>query len=65
MKFCPFEQVHIVDHSGLVDESAARVQAVREAIGPNVDILLDFHGRSGRQWRSGWKKRCARSADVH
>lgn len=45
MKFCPFEKVHIVDHSGLVDESAARVQAVREAVGPNVDILLDFHGR--------------------
>ena len=45
MKFCPFEQVHVLDRSGLVDESAARVQAVREAVGPNIDILLDFHGR--------------------
>ena len=45
MKFCPFEQARLVDHSGLVDDAAARVQSVREAVGPNVDILLDFHGR--------------------
>ena len=45
MKFCPFEQVRLVDHSGLVDDAANRVQAVREAVGPNVDIMLDFHGR--------------------
>ena len=45
MKFCPFEQVRLVDHSGIVDDAAGRVQAAREAVGPNVDILLDFHGR--------------------
>lgn len=45
MKFCPFEKVHVVDHYQIVEEAAARVQAVREAVGNGVDILLDFHGR--------------------
>ncbi len=47
LKFCPFEKVHILDHYALVEEAAARVQAVREAVGSKVDILLDFHGRVG------------------
>ncbi len=45
MKFCPFDKVHVVDHYGIVEEAARRVQAVREAVGSDVDILLDFHGR--------------------
>src|SRR5438105_2092595 len=45
MKFCPFEKVRIVDHYRIVEDAAARVQAVREAVGNDVDILLDFHGR--------------------
>ncbi len=45
MKFCPFSKVKIVDHYQIVEEAAARVQAVREAVGTGVDILLDFHGR--------------------
>lgn len=45
MKFCPFEKVHVLDHYQLVEEAAARVQAVREAVGNGIDILLDFHGR--------------------
>ncbi len=45
MKFCPFGKVRIVDHYQIVEEAAARVQAAREAVGPGVDILLDFHGR--------------------
>lgn len=45
MKFCPFEKVRIVDHYQVVEEAAARVQAVREAVDSGVDILLDFHGR--------------------
>ncbi|HZP83489.1 MAG TPA: galactonate dehydratase [Chthonomonadaceae bacterium] len=45
MKFCPTERVRIVDHYQVVEEAAARVQAVREAVGTGVDILLDFHGR--------------------
>jgi len=45
MKLCPFEKVRIVDHYRIVEEAAARVQAIREAVGSEVDILLDFHGR--------------------
>ena len=45
MKFCPIEKVHPVDHYSIVEAAAARVQAVREAVGNEIDILLDFHGR--------------------
>ncbi len=45
MKFNPFEKVHAVDHYSIVEDAAARVQAVREAVGSRIDILLDFHGR--------------------
>jgi len=45
MKFCPFDRVHVVDHYRVVEEAGRRVQAVREAVGNDVDIMLDFHGR--------------------
>jgi galactonate dehydratase len=45
MKFCPFEKVKIVDSYDVVENAAARVAAVREAVGTGADILLDFHGR--------------------
>jgi galactonate dehydratase len=45
MKFCPFDRVKGVDSYQVVEEAAARVAAVREAVGSGVDILLDFHGR--------------------
>jgi galactonate dehydratase len=45
MKFCPFEKVKLIDHVSVVEDAAERVAAVREAVGSNVDILLDFHGR--------------------
>ena len=45
MKFCPFEKVKVVDHYSVVEDAAARVAAVREAVGSGIDILLDFHGR--------------------
>lgn len=45
LKFCPFDRVHIVDHYSVVEEAAIKVQAVREAVGNEVDIMLDFHGR--------------------
>jgi len=34
-----------VDMEGAVDFGAARVQAVREAVGPDVKLAVDFHGR--------------------
>src|ERR1051326_1131150 len=39
LKFCPFEKVKLVDHYSVVDEAAARVAAVRGAVGSEVDIL--------------------------
>src|SRR5258708_38281850 len=45
LKFCPFNQVQILDHFGVVEEAAARVAAVREAVGNSFDIMVDFHGR--------------------
>jgi len=44
LKFCPLGKTHVVDHYQVVEEAAARVQAVREAVGSGVDVMLDFHG---------------------
>lgn len=34
-----------VDRPATVDEAVQRVAAVRETVGPNIDIAVDFHGR--------------------
>jgi galactonate dehydratase len=47
MKFTPLGKSHVVERYSFVEAAAARVQAVREAIGNGVDILLDFHGEVG------------------
>src|SRR5262249_15602704 len=44
-KVTPIQKVPVVDHYQIVAAAAARVQAVREAVGNGVDIMLDFHGR--------------------
>lgn len=38
--------VAMVDSPEYVDRQVRRVQAVREAVGPQFDIALDFHGRT-------------------
>ena len=43
MNACP--RMGYVDIDGAVAASAARFRAVREAVGPDVGIGLDFHGR--------------------
>ena len=30
----------------ILEKSVERVKAVREAVGPDIDICLDYHGRS-------------------
>lgn len=37
-----------LDRTRLVDEAVARVAAIRDAFGPDLDIALDFHGRVPR-----------------
>ncbi len=45
LKFAPFPKNYsLLRENELIDETAARVGAVREAVGENVDICLDVHG---------------------
>ncbi len=39
--------VEIIDTKRYVDEQARRFSSLREAVGPEVDIAIDFHGRVG------------------
>jgi len=39
------EELQIVDSYEKINESVERIAAVREAVGPNIGIGIDFHGR--------------------
>ncbi|WP_261303759.1 galactonate dehydratase [Paenibacillus andongensis] len=39
------EEMHYIDSISKVDEAIARIAAVREAVGKDVGIGIDFHGR--------------------
>lgn len=39
------EEMNYIDSYDKIDQAVARLQAVREAVGPNVGIAIDFHGR--------------------
>ncbi|MFC6102217.1 galactonate dehydratase [Olivibacter domesticus] len=39
------EELQYVDSYNKIDEAIARIAAVREAVGPDVGIGIDFHGR--------------------
>jgi galactonate dehydratase len=39
------EEMHYIDSLSKVDEAIARIAAVREAVGKDVGIGIDFHGR--------------------
>ena len=45
IKTVPMPPTNALDGIHIVKESAAKLAAVREAVGDSVDILLDFHGR--------------------
>ncbi|MEI9407226.1 galactonate dehydratase [Mesorhizobium salmacidum] len=42
------EELQIVDSHDRIDAAVERVATVREAVGPNVGIAVDFHGRVHR-----------------
>jgi len=44
-KTCPFKAVRFAEDRRFVDEVVARVAALRDAVGPEAAIGLDFHGR--------------------
>jgi len=45
LKVGVLSQVNIVDNLALVEENVAHFAGLREAVGKNVDIGIDFHGR--------------------
>ncbi|MBA8794791.1 galactonate dehydratase [Friedmanniella endophytica] len=45
IKLTGTEAVGYVDSRATIDAAVARIAAVREAVGPSVDIAVDFHGR--------------------
>jgi galactonate dehydratase len=40
-----FDAVRFVESKAFVDDGVERMAALREGVGPNVDIGIDFHGR--------------------
>ncbi|RWP04020.1 galactonate dehydratase [Mesorhizobium sp.] len=42
------EELQIVDSHDMIDAAVERVAMVREAVGPNIGIAVDFHGRVHR-----------------
>jgi len=45
MKTCVFDRVRIVDTPQVVEDAAARLAAMRAAVGPGIDLAVDAHGR--------------------
>lgn len=48
MKMNGTEELQIVDSHDKIDAAVERVALVREAVGPNIGIAVDFHGRVHR-----------------
>jgi galactonate dehydratase len=45
VKTSPFQAVRFVESGEFVENAAARIAALRQAVGKTVDIGIDFHGR--------------------
>ncbi len=45
MKMVPFDATPILAGRPYIDAAVAKVRAVREAVGPEVELMLDAHGR--------------------
>ena len=46
VKFCPLPALHPVESAAVIEKAVELVAAARQAVGNQVDILLDFHGRA-------------------
>ncbi len=46
VKFCPVDPARPLEGPSFIRKAVERVKAVRESIGWEVDLLLDFHGRT-------------------
>jgi galactonate dehydratase len=45
LKMAPFNATEILASSSAVDAAIAKVAAVRDAVGPTIDVMIDAHGR--------------------
>jgi galactonate dehydratase len=45
MKMAPFEATPMLAGRKVIDAGIAKVKAVRDAVGPDVEIMIDAHGR--------------------
>jgi galactonate dehydratase len=45
MKFTPFEATPLLAGRRYIDQAVAKTKAVREAVGPDVELMIDGHGR--------------------
>jgi galactonate dehydratase len=45
MKFTPFEATPLLAGRRFIDQAVAKTKAVREAVGPEVELMIDGHGR--------------------
>lgn len=45
LKMGPWEAMPILASKGRIEEGVARVRAVREAVGPEIELMVDAHGR--------------------
>ena len=48
LKLVPTGGLELVDSPAVVERARTVVGAIREAVGPSVDIALDFHGRASK-----------------
>ncbi|MGQ9879933.1 MAG: galactonate dehydratase [Armatimonadota bacterium] len=46
VKFCPLPPLHPLENPAVIERAVQLVAAARDAVGNEVDILLDFHGRA-------------------
>jgi len=61
LKMNATEELRRVDNPAAVEAAADRLAAVREAVGPAVDVAVDFHGRASK----AMAKRLAAALDPH
>src|SRR3954447_2943441 len=45
LKMAPWEAMPILASKGQIEEGVAKVRAVRDAIGPEIELMVDAHGR--------------------
>ncbi|MFB6295953.1 MAG: galactonate dehydratase [Halobacteriales archaeon] len=61
LKMNATEELRHVDNPAAVEAAADRLAAVREAVGPEIDVAVDFHGRASKPMA----KRLAAALDPH